>query len=109
MPGPHYVTVLSGQNVSGAFALERNDVTIMIATPSLNPSEARLQYTETSGTAPFVFPFRPDGSGALHTVTSGIGPFVGMVPHAPTRWGRVWLASSQSDARTFTIYTMAYR
>jgi len=109
MPGPYYVTVLSGQNVSGAFALARNDVTAVIATPSLNPSEVRVQFTETSGTAPFVFPFRSDGGGALFTVTSGIGPFVGVVPHALTRWGRVWLASSQSDARTFTIYTMAYR
>ena len=107
MPPPLYVTVASGQNTSGTFALADASRPVAIQVPSLSAaSEVRLQFTTTSGAAPFQDVFRQDGTGTFHVVASGPGPAFGFVQKPPTPWGRIWLAGSQSDVRTFALYSL---
>jgi hypothetical protein len=106
MSGPLYTTVASGQSISLAFTLERPDKPLAVYVPSLSvAAEVRLTFSETSG-GPFVPLLKRDGASVyIHSVASGDGPAFGFLDHAPTPWGQVWLAGSQSDTRTFALYT----
>lgn len=105
MANPIYVTVASGQSVSGAFALERPDRPLVVGVPSLMvASEVRPQFSQTSG-GPFSTLMRDDGSGFPYAVHSGTGPAYGIIRHIPSPWGQFTLTGSQSDVRTFTVYT----
>jgi hypothetical protein len=106
MSGPIYTTVASGQGVSLAFTLERPDKPVVVFVPSLSAaSEVRLTFSQTSGSG-FTPLVERDGAAVfIHSVASGDGPFFGFLDRAPTPWGRVWLAGSQSDTRTFALYT----
>lgn len=109
MANPLYVTVASGQSVSGAFALERPDRPLVVEIPSLAAAtEIRPQFSATSG-GPFYTVMRDDGSGVPFTVHSGGGPAYGVLRQVPSPWGRLTLTGSQSDTRTFTLYPGAAR
>ncbi len=108
MPAPIYVTVASGQGVSGAFALPYAQRALAVFVPSMNVTgTVAPQFTETSGTAPFVPLQTLDGAGAGYAVHIGTGPAFGIIPVAPTPWGRLALTSSLTGTNTFTLYTLA--
>lgn len=66
------------------------------------PCRSGIQFaTSSNGTWSTVY--RQDGSGVPFTVFSGIGPGLGVLPLAPTAWGRVSLVSSQADVRSFQV------
>lgn len=105
MAQPIYVTVGSGGATSGAFTIERPDFPLVIEVPSLSAAtEVRLQFSATSG-GPFFGLSRDDGSGLPYAVTSGSGPAYGIVRCIPSPWGRISLVGSQSDTRTFMLYS----
>lgn len=63
MSDPMFITVASGQAVSGAFTLERANCPLVVEVPSLNAAaEVRPQFSATSG-GPFWMLSRTDGSG----------------------------------------------
>lgn len=104
MSDPTFVTVASGQSISGAFTLAWLTRPLVVAVPSLNAAaEIRPQFSATSG-GPFWMLSRTDGSGLPYTVHSGAGPAIGLIERIPTPWGRLTLTGSQSDVRTFTLY-----
>jgi len=104
--GPLYTNVLSGQGVSLAFTLERADKPLAVYVPSLSAaSEVRLTFSQTSGGEFVPLVGRDGAAGFIHSVASGSGPYFGFLDRPPTPWGRVWLAGSQSDVRTFALYT----
>lgn len=106
MPDPLYTTIVSGGAISAAFALERADRPLAIHVPVMSlAAEIRLTFSQTSG-GTFVNLFRPDGSGAIYVVASGVGPAIGYLDRPPSPWGQVWVASAQSDVKTFTIYSL---
>ncbi len=99
-----YVSVLSGQAVTGAFAFERSDRPLIVHIPSLSAAtEVRPQFSATSG-GPFSTLMRDDGSGAPYAVHSGGGPGYGVIRSVPSPWGRFTFTGSQSDVRTLTLY-----
>ena len=107
MPAPQFSVVASGGNTSSPFFLADAARPLAVQVPSLSAaSEVRLQFTTTSGTAPFQDVFRQDGSGMFHVVASGPGPAFGSLQKPPTPWARIWLAGSQSDVRTFALFSL---
>lgn len=99
-----YVSVLSGQAVSGPFTLERSHRPLVVEIPSLSAAtEVRLQFAATSG-GPFSTLMRDDGSGFPYAVHSGGGPGYGVIRSVPSPWGRFVFTGSQSDTRTLTLY-----
>src|SRR3990167_7122798 len=111
MPPPIYVTVASGQGASDALAIPwQSNPPLAVFVPSLNVAAAvQPQFTETSGTAPFVNLQREDGSGAAFTVCSGIAPAFGVIPRLPTPWGRlnlVGVSTSLTGTNTLALYTL---
>jgi hypothetical protein len=104
-----YVTVASGQTVSGAFALEHPYRPLVILVPSLAAAaEVRPQFSATSGSG-FMSMMRPDGSANLFVVCSGAGPGIGIIEHVPSQWGRFSLTGVQTDVRTLTLFPGASR
>jgi hypothetical protein len=103
MPGPYIVTVANGQTVSSAFFIDKPCGLAVIEVASFGTaSNVTLEFTQTSGTAPFSPLQRTDGSGQAHAVFSGTGGgWAAFVP--PTPFGRVKLGASQSAVTTFTI------
>lgn len=108
MPSPIYVTVGTGGLTSGAFALDfQARAPFLVEVPSLTAATAvRLQFTTTSGTAPFFDVFRQDGSGLVHIVASGPGPAYGYSPRPPTPWGRIAVVNSPTLVTTFTLHPL---
>lgn len=110
MPAPVFVTVASGQTTSGAFFLEAANRAIAVSVPSLNTgNEVRIQFTATSGMAPFRDLQRTDGTGNPYSVYSGTGPAFGIVPRPPTACGRISLPSASTSltgTNTFGLYTL---
>lgn len=103
MSQPIYVTVASGGSASGAFTLEEAQRPVAVLVPSLSAAaEVHVEFTTVSGTAPWHPLQTLAGDGTRHVV-AGSGPSVGLVPIAPTPWGRFTLTGSQSDVRTFTL------
>lgn len=109
MAEPIYITVASGQSVTGAFTLERPDRPLIVEVPSLTANaEVRPQFSTTSG-GPFFTLTRNDGTGIPFAVHSGAGPAFGIIEHIPSPWGRFTLTGSQTDTRTFRLLTGAAR
>jgi len=107
MSSPFFVVVGTGGLTSGAFTLEDAGKPFFVEVPSLSQATAvRLQFTTTSGTAPFQDVFRQDGSGTFHVVASGPGPAYGYSPRPPTPWGRIALANTPTLVTTFGIYSL---
>jgi hypothetical protein len=105
MANPTFVTVASGQSVSGAFTLERANRPVVVEVPSLSAAaEVRPQFSVTSG-GPFWTVQRLDGSGAPFTVHSGTGPALGVIERVPSPWGRLSLTSSVTVPTTFVLYS----
>lgn len=95
--------VASGQTNGPAFTLELPQFPHVVQVPSLSAgASVRLQFAASSGTT-FCDAFREDGSGGVHYVASGDGPFFGYVPRPASPWGRVVLGAAQSEACTFTV------
>ena len=105
MADPIYTVVASGLTVSGAFALERPDLSHFILVPSLvNGCEVRPQFSATSG-GPFYNVTRPDVAGApIWVISSGTGPALGLIDRPPTPWGRISVVGSPGNVQTFTLY-----
>lgn len=103
-PGPIFVTVANAQTVSSAFVLPRGDRPLVIVCPSNGTAaQVQLQFTTTSGTAPFGTSARVDGSGLLFNVFSGAGDAWGYHPAPPSPYGRVSLSAAPSAVMTYTI------
>ncbi len=105
-----YLVCNSGALTSPAFTLEDPTKHVALAVPSLSVATAvTLQFTATSGSAPWLSVARLDGTGAPHTVASGPGPAFGPLPQLPTRYGRVAFANSQTLVHTLTLFTTTGR
>ncbi len=106
MTQPLYLNINSGF-VTQTFALGVDQHgPLLVFVPSLDASNnLQAQFTETSGTAPFLSLMRTDGTGFVYTVLSGPGPGVGVVPYVPTAWGRLTLTASVTSPKTFSLYT----
>ena len=104
MPDPIYLTVGTGAAPSAPFTLERPQLSMVVAVPSLTASDVRPQFGTTSGGG-FATLVRPDGSGLPFSIHSGTGPAVGMIERPPTPWGRLNVVASQTEVRTFTIFS----
>lgn len=104
MADPIYILVASGQTVSGAFTLERPDLSLVVHVPSLvAANDVRPQFSATSG-GPFVNLLRSDGSGAIFSVHSGAGPAYGLIEQPPFPWGRFTFSGSPGNVQTMTLY-----
>ena len=105
MSDPIYAVVQSGQTVSGAFALERPHLPLVVHVPSLAAGNAvNPQFSATSG-GPFTTLQKTDGSGAAYSVHSGAGPAFGVIQHPPSPWGRFTFSGSPGDVRTLTLFS----
>ena len=106
MADPIYTVVASGLTVSGAFTLDRPDLSYFILVPSLvNGCEVRPQFSATSGGA-FYNVTRPDAAAApILVVLSGTGPAFGMIDRPLTHWGRISIVGSPGNVQTFTLYS----
>lgn len=107
MPDPIYATVGTAGLVSTNFVLPDARSPRLVEVPSLTAATAvRMQFTTTSGTAPFFDVFREDGSGLVHIVASGPGPAYGYSPRPPTPWGRIAVANSLTQVTTFVLHPL---
>jgi len=105
-----YVTINSDALTSGAFTLPDPSRRHALAVPSMTAALVALQFTTTSGTAPFLPLHREDGSGQIHTVYSGTGPGIAVLPPLPTPWGRLAVSSgTASQVTTFTLLPLSIR
>ncbi len=110
MPQPIYLKINSDALTSQAFALERPDYRCFLHIPSITAAGVGLQYTVTSGAAPFMQFTRLDGTGAIHMVHSGIGMVWAPLPQPPVPWGRLSVTTgTASQVTTFTLFTTAAR
>jgi len=110
MPAPIYVRVNSNALTSEAFTLERPDYRHVLHVPSITAAAVSLQFTATSGTEPYLPFTRLDGTGALHTVHSGVGMVWAPLPQAPVPWGRLSVTTgTASQVTTFTLYPTTVR
>ncbi len=104
-----YLTCNSGSLFSPVFTVD-NSKRMFLAVPSLAVATAvTLQFTATSGAAPWLAVGRMDGGGAVHTVASGPGPAFAPLPQLPSPWGRIAYSNSQTNVHTLTILPTAAR
>jgi hypothetical protein len=102
-----YVTAGSGEATTTPFALgNRGPFAVSVA--SLGAAgPIGLEFTENSGSAPFRTLTREDGTALPFQVHSGIGQAIGIVPRAPTPWGRLTLPSA-GQVSSFTILPIVH-
>ena len=100
-----YVSAGSGQTATAAFTLV-NPGPFAVSVSSLTaPGPVGLEFSENSGSAPFKTLMRNDGTALPFFVHSGIGQAFGMVPYAPTPWGRLTVASG-GGVSSFSIISI---
>ncbi len=105
-----YTTINSDALMSAAFSLPDPSKRHALLVPSMTAARVTLEFSQTSGTAPF-FPLqREDGSGQIHTVASGPGPSIAVLPLLPSAWGRIAVSTgTASTVQTFGIYPLTSR
>ena len=107
---PIFTTVNSDALTSAPFVLPDPGKRHALAVPSMTAAAVRLEFTATSGTAPFLPLARDDGSGAVFTAHSGTGPAFCPLPPLPTSWGRIAVSSgTPSTVQTFALYPLTSR
>ena len=97
-----YVSAGSGQTATSPFTLPgRGPFAVSVASLGA-PGPVGLEFTENSGSAPWRILTREDGTGQPFTVHSGEGQAIGVVPRAPTPWGRL-ICASAGAVSSYTI------
>ncbi len=105
-----YVTINSDALTSAAFTLADPNKRHALAVPSMTAAAVRLEFSQTSGSAPYFPLARDDGSGAVFTAHSGTGPAFAVLPLLPTAWGRISVTTgTASTVQTFTLYPLTSR